>query len=433
MLKALCGRLTLCAAYWPHSSRVLAVASYIGLGIVATCCTDSANWGSDEQLSFIDGLYFSIVTISTVGYGDISPVTPDLQVFTVCYIMIGCLYIFSLLASLFAGLLESYRQAVLTLVNRLDSGDMYVDTTGDGEGDAKVSGRSKGISGRGVDVSGDGQIDFYEPPHAVIFWAQELLPAVLLWLILQLVCAGVFTVTLEGLDFGTAFYHCCITAATVGYGDVPMETQASRAFASLHILVSVSWLAALFAQIDQGTAFRNAVHARVVLLTRPLQRERVVALDHDGKGVDKLEFVVGMLQILGVELCGEPLKWDDVRPFILKFEHLDASSGHLGRIKKKALEKFYDDDLNDYASRISAMGYSDRSLEIAEAHYESVMLTQAEITTRIRKETTTHRRWRPYRVRSNSRCQKDIVKYLRESSLRREASARVQPEPPAAS
>lgn len=32
-----------------------------------------------------------------------------------------------------------------------------------------------------------------------------------------------------------------------------------------------------------------------------------------------------MLQILGVELCGEPLHWDDVRPFIKRFEEMDVS------------------------------------------------------------------------------------------------------------
>ena len=50
-----------------------------------------------------------------------------------------------------------------------------------------------------------------------------------------------------------------------------------------------------------------------------------MALDHDGEGVDQLEFVVGMLQVLGVELCGEPLHWGDVRPFIILFDRLDVS------------------------------------------------------------------------------------------------------------
>ena len=120
--------------------------------------------------------------------------------------------------------------------------------------------------------------------------------------------------------------------------------------------------------------------------TGPPQRDRIMALDRDGKpltvdiqppfatapypcvtpplrhspstgkGVDELEFVVGMMMsagrpttsrrasfrsaplhhtvlcrapplgtVLGVELCGEPLQWDDVRPFRLLFSRLDVS------------------------------------------------------------------------------------------------------------
>ena len=64
---------------------------------------------------------------------------------------------------------------------------------------------------------------------------------------------------------------------------------------------------------------------RAALIEEPPQREQIMALDHDGEGVDQLEFVVGMLQILGVELCGEPLHWGDVRPFIILFDRLDVS------------------------------------------------------------------------------------------------------------
>jgi len=42
-----------------------------------------------ENLSFIDALYFTIVTISTVGYGDISPATTTGRVFGIVLIVIG--------------------------------------------------------------------------------------------------------------------------------------------------------------------------------------------------------------------------------------------------------------------------------------------------------------------------------------------------------
>jgi voltage-gated potassium channel len=42
-----------------------------------------------EDLSFIDALYFTIVTISTVGYGDISPTTTASKGFSIFLIIIG--------------------------------------------------------------------------------------------------------------------------------------------------------------------------------------------------------------------------------------------------------------------------------------------------------------------------------------------------------
>jgi hypothetical protein len=49
------------------------------------------------------------------------------------------------------------------------------------------------------------------------------------------------------------------------------------------------------------------------LLRKQLDHDSITALDRDGKGVDKLEFVIGMLIVLGCEVCGEPLCWEDVR------------------------------------------------------------------------------------------------------------------------
>lgn len=42
-----------------------------------------------EGWSWIDSAYFSLVTISTVGYGDLSPETSIGKIFTMFYIIIG--------------------------------------------------------------------------------------------------------------------------------------------------------------------------------------------------------------------------------------------------------------------------------------------------------------------------------------------------------
>lgn len=42
-----------------------------------------------EKLSFVDALYFTVVTISTVGYGDIHPTTTGSQIFGIVLIVFG--------------------------------------------------------------------------------------------------------------------------------------------------------------------------------------------------------------------------------------------------------------------------------------------------------------------------------------------------------
>jgi len=288
-----------------------------------------------QKLDPIDALYLTIVTISTVGYGDISPsdaciddegndisgstACVGMRVFSVFYIMVGCGYVFAHLASVFGGALERFSNFVKRQIDKCSSTIDAVDTTGDGTCDTKVTGRSVGLSGRSHDITGDGVADFVEPPTLVVYWAQELLPAIFLVSIVQLLSALIFTVCIPELDFGTALYHCIITATTVGYGDVAMSTPEAKLFACLHIVVSVSWLASLIGWIDKLDRQREAQLARAELILNPPDLKAIMKLDHDKRGVDELEFVVGMLMNLGVELCGQKLTWDDVRPFKLQF------------------------------------------------------------------------------------------------------------------
>ena len=42
-----------------------------------------------EEWSWIDSLYFSVITLTTIGYGDFSPQTDVGKVFTIFYIILG--------------------------------------------------------------------------------------------------------------------------------------------------------------------------------------------------------------------------------------------------------------------------------------------------------------------------------------------------------
>ncbi len=64
-----------------------------------------------EKWNYIDALYFSAATMTTVGYGDITPKTNAGKLFTVVYVFLGvaiALYGLSILASHFVEIREEF-------------------------------------------------------------------------------------------------------------------------------------------------------------------------------------------------------------------------------------------------------------------------------------------------------------------------------------
>lgn len=59
-----------------------------------------------EGLDWVDAVYFSIVTLTTVGYGDFVPQTMIGKIFTIAYILIGVGVLASLLSTITSQIVE---------------------------------------------------------------------------------------------------------------------------------------------------------------------------------------------------------------------------------------------------------------------------------------------------------------------------------------
>ena len=55
-----------------------------------------------EGWTWFDSLYFSVITLSTVGYGDISPQTTGGKTFTMVYVIVGIGIILSFVNAFYA-------------------------------------------------------------------------------------------------------------------------------------------------------------------------------------------------------------------------------------------------------------------------------------------------------------------------------------------
>jgi hypothetical protein len=247
-----------------------------------------------EAWPWDDCLYFLVVSSSTVGYGDMSPSTGISMIVTLLFICFGLVVTFAQLSALTCNAFRPAFERSREWMERL-------------------------FPQQGIDIDGDGSCDFKIPRAPLIYYSKNLLPPFLIVVLMQIVCAAIFC-AIESWDFTTSFFHCFVTAATVGYGSPAITTRGGRWFAMLHIIISVSLLSAIIMDVDSLRQLRKEKLRKVRVFTGSMNTDLMVALDQDGNGVDRFEFVFGMLASLDI------IQPKEVEPFLKLFARLDVDS-----------------------------------------------------------------------------------------------------------
>lgn len=127
----------------------------------------------------------------TVGYGDLSPSGTSGRIMASLMIVVGVIWVFSRIAGAIVVL-----TAPITAKGRALLEQAYPQT--------------------GVDIDGDGDIDFYQPRPPAVYYLKNLLPSFLLTVVLQLLSAAIFCAIDPTWDFGSAVYHCIVTVSARG-------------------------------------------------------------------------------------------------------------------------------------------------------------------------------------------------------------------------
>ena len=97
-----------------------AIIAVFVMGVVGTYLISQYGGFNIKNMSIVDAAYFTIVTMSTVGYGDITPVSPIAKVFVILLIVIG-LSIFLSLITLISG--EFMSERLEKLSNRISGAE----------------------------------------------------------------------------------------------------------------------------------------------------------------------------------------------------------------------------------------------------------------------------------------------------------------------
>ena len=204
------------------SVLILFLLSYLLLG--GLIFTLSEGW------DYATGIYFATVTMSTVGYGDIVPSTAGMRSVAVLYGLVGMTFISSKILTVMATLRE------------LAVAHVQIKTMKSAMANVRVS-TIKSTSKSMWELDFGSSMLIKGPLYLALYFAG------------QLVMAGIFvgvageevlvhdrngleTGEVSRLDVGSAFWHACTTAMTIGYGDFALRVHMRSNTLPIPILAS---------------------------------------------------------------------------------------------------------------------------------------------------------------------------------------------------
>jgi hypothetical protein len=223
-----------------------------------------------EGYSGRDSLYFCITMLTTVGYGDFSPVTSAGKVFAILYIMVGLSLATTCIGIIFA------RSA--DLAARKEAGPVTIPTVRD---QIMKMGRALGLIII-VNIVGAAWAHFH-----------------------------------DGFTWLDAFYWSFITSTSVGFGDLE-TSDATRNFNIGYMIIAVGVVANGFGTLVEVIGIVGKIQRIEEFCKAGVSNDMIDKMDEDGDSkVDRYEFCTYMLVNLG------KIDQDDVDQVMSLFKHYD--------------------------------------------------------------------------------------------------------------
>ncbi|KAL2651639.1 hypothetical protein R1flu_019767 [Riccia fluitans] len=264
---------------------------YLFVGVMIYC------WKRDEfrgieTVGWIDALYFCIVTMCTIGYGDITPETPAAKILSCALVLVGFGFIDALMGGLVTFVLDRQENMILNVV---------------------VDGRHEVAKGYVLNAEkGTMRI------RLKVFLAVGT--------VLGSIAVGAFFLHfVEDLLWIDSFYVTVISITTVGYGDFSFQTKWGRLFAALWLLLCTLGVARAFLFLAEARVQKRQRHfARKMLQSKMTATDMMDAdIDNDGH-VSTSEYVVYKLKAM------RKINKKDIVDIVKQFEQLDSAG--IGKI-----------------------------------------------------------------------------------------------------
>lgn len=294
-----------------NTSRLLALSA---AAVAAHIATAVVVYHQLEGWSWTDCVYFTVVSLLTVGFGDLVPTHNSTKVFTCCFAFVSIALITAALNYIIGFIVDRQEEMVL--------GSMF---DGEADSDADTSSQSSfdldaenPVTGIAAEAKLADHITLEEWRHLAVTTA--------LYMLVLLAGAVVFS-ALQGLSIVDSVYLVCMSATTIGFGDLDPSTPASRLFATVWLIFSTLGLAKVLADYTDTRLRAKQRRASARLLSANLTERDFTILDQDGDGtVSQYEYMRMMLLKTGK--CAQ----EDLDEIQRNFERLDRDgSGTIDR------------------------------------------------------------------------------------------------------
>ncbi|KAF8369907.1 hypothetical protein HHK36_032062 [Tetracentron sinense] len=231
---------------------------YLSLGVVIYSFNRD-NFSGIETHPVVDALYFCIVTMCTIGYGDIAPLTPATKVFACVFVLVGFGFIDILLSGVVNYVLDLQENMILTSI--------------------RVGGTHGGFS------AGNYIFDVEKGRMRI-----RMKVGLALGVVVSCIGTGALVLYfVEDLEWVDSIYLSVMSVTTVGYGDRAFKTLPGRLFAAVWLLFSTLAVARAFLYLAEARIDKR--HRRIAkwVLHRDITVEDLLAADVNNNGFISLK------------------------------------------------------------------------------------------------------------------------------------------------
>ncbi|KAG1699473.1 hypothetical protein DVH05_012886 [Phytophthora capsici] len=272
-----------------------------------------------EDWSVLDCVYYAMVIVTTVGYGDVIPKTTAGKAFTIFFAFYGICTIGVALGQLASWFLQRQKHVTKMATRKLLSNV---------ENAAATARSTASFQNKEAKMLQKDQTETHWKRFqgSLPTWARKVFSDSNRALvhafvpIIVSILSGLIVGAIEGWHILDCFYYTIITITTVGFGDFSPKSPSAKLYAIFYLPLAV-------VSVAHGVgSILNEFSARSVMKTKISMKE-LLDMDADGDGkVSKLEYLSYMLVKLN------KADQDEIDGIIAQFHKLDRDgSGELDR------------------------------------------------------------------------------------------------------